>query len=365
MKTVVLADYSRAAVCVVQSLLLNRPDIDPTWLTSTAVPLASDGKDLFKMPKDLGLGSLPLVRPLLVKPDFVARAYSGYRILDILELPVEEREDAGIEDFVQWSSTHDVAGLSRRLSEADEVYIVFERSSKGAYIARRLEQFAREAGVPHNALRYVRMRPHRSMPVQTKNEITARLSSPIERPDLESLSVKYLTWMHFHRNYLANSLPIMRATSMAAIGRDARGGLERQALQVLFALRTCGGMDAGAFSAGIDEWSGSGRYGRTTRLGYGPNDEGIDIVLSHLCDNGLATILDERAQLTGDGEALLAAMHPDCEDPDQQLRLEAWLDLPEADARAKADQYVRTFFGKQVRFLNAFRTNRNGMELSV
>ncbi|MCY1418116.1 hypothetical protein D9M71_336650 [compost metagenome] len=52
------------------------------------------------------------------------------------------------------------------------------------------------------------------------------------------------------------------------------------------------------------------------------------------------------------GTAFLELLHPDCADPDLPARLEAWQrDWP--SAKEKMHRYLRTFFGKQVRYMRA------------
>lgn len=52
------------------------------------------------------------------------------------------------------------------------------------------------------------------------------------------------------------------------------------------------------------------------------------------------------------GETFLSALHPDCEDRDLAGRLHLWCEEGLASARPKIDRYIRTFFGKQMRFLS-------------
>ena len=51
------------------------------------------------------------------------------------------------------------------------------------------------------------------------------------------------------------------------------------------------------------------------------------------------------------GRAFLEKLHPDCEDPDLPFRLSEWQHDP-ATGHAKAQRYLRTWFGKQKRFMN-------------
>jgi hypothetical protein len=47
---------------------------------------------------------------------------------------------------------------------------------------------------------------------------------------------------------------------------------------------------------------------------------------------------------------MLNRLHPDCEDPDLPFRLHAWCEAGAA-AKPAIDRYIKTFFGKQKRFM--------------
>jgi hypothetical protein len=58
------------------------------------------------------------------------------------------------------------------------------------------------------------------------------------------------------------------------------------------------------------------------------------------------------------GHRYLDSLHPSCEDADLPFRLDAWSKLPEVEAKAKIDRYIRTFFGKQKNHLDRCRSSR-------
>ena len=61
----------------------------------------------------------------------------------------------------------------------------------------------------------------------------------------------------------------------------------------------------------------------------------------------------EKNTLSDAGERFLEILHPDSEDPDLPFRLQEWQMLPPTEARDRIDTYLRTFFGKTKRRLDA------------
>ena len=50
------------------------------------------------------------------------------------------------------------------------------------------------------------------------------------------------------------------------------------------------------------------------------------------------------------GTAFVAALHPDCRDFDLPFRLDAWMSMGVEVAEPAIERYLKTFFGKQLRF---------------
>lgn len=107
-------------------------------------------------------------------------------------------------------------------------------------------------------------------------------------------------------------------------------------------------------------WTGSGRYqGR----GFGSPCSSAPIV-RNLLELGLIQN-GEFGWPTDVGRALIdEVLHKDCFDPDLPFRLAGWMDEAasgaEQEARAKADRYIRTLFGKQIRHMAKRRAGAAG-----
>lgn len=123
------------------------------------------------------------------------------------------------------------------------------------------------------------------------------------------------------------------------------------ALYVLRAMENETGVRDGDFFLRLQSHPGSGRFP--------PSTVGSPASRQPIVENLAAmNLIDRRRQdqaptvaLTPAGRRLLdGLLHKDCFDPDQPARLEAWMTDGDA-AVPKVERYLRTFFGKQKRFL--------------
>ncbi len=157
----------------------------------------------------------------------------------------------------------------------------------------------------------------------------------------------------FDYGYLANALAVHGRTLRAAGAGPAAPVPSKYGLQTLYDLRRNGPATEGRLVGRMQAWRGTGRYPRTERtrwVGVGGPASRYDI-LSMLRRAGLVEETDRLLGLSALGRRFLDLLHPDSEDRDLPFRLHAWTDLPEEAGNARVDRYLRTFFGKQVRFL--------------
>ncbi|GBG14536.1 flagellar motor protein [Novimethylophilus kurashikiensis] len=128
------------------------------------------------------------------------------------------------------------------------------------------------------------------------------------------------------------------------------------ALQLMFALKSKGPMTTGAVCSMANNWGGTGKYTGKVSLGS-PASRG------HIVDNLMVADLlqvtgetSNLVSLSSKGLRYLELLHPDCEDPDLPFRLDAWCKAGLDGSKASIDRYLKTFFGKQLRFLAASET---------
>jgi hypothetical protein len=161
---------------------------------------------------------------------------------------------------------------------------------------------------------------------------------------------------YFDWNWNVNSLAILGETQRrAGVPADAPP-LSKYALQLLYNLRNKQPMTDGTVIQLMHRWPGTGRYQVMpgewrTRLGSAASRSPI---LENLLSAGLLarTTVDGKhaVVISARGLALLELLHPDCEDLDLPFRLHAWCEQGAASKPA-IDRYIKTFFGKQKRFL--------------
>ena len=149
----------------------------------------------------------------------------------------------------------------------------------------------------------------------------------------------------FDYNYNVNSLALFgRALRKVGIATE-NYGLSKYGLQVLYALRNAGPVELFRMVNLMSQWPGTGRY-EPTSLGSPASQAPI---LINLLGAGLTTETGAKIELSGRGRELLDVLHPDCEDRDLPARLKLWgRDWPVS--RPAIERYLRTFFGKQLRF---------------
>jgi hypothetical protein len=171
---------------------------------------------------------------------------------------------------------------------------------------------------------------------------------------------------YFDWNWNVNALAILGdAARRAGVPTDAPP-LSKYSLQVLYTLRDKLPLEEGKIAHLMTKWPGTGRYT------YAPDQwrpclgsaASVSQILQNLVEAGLLAELVPpgwmgplkeywkppcRLTVSDRGHALLALLHPDCEDPDLPFRLDAWGNQGDA-AKPAIDRYIRTFFGKQIRF---------------
>lgn len=159
---------------------------------------------------------------------------------------------------------------------------------------------------------------------------------------------------YFDWNFNVNSYAVLGAAQRRAGVPDVP--LSKYALQLLYGLRNRPPMTDGLVINLMQKWAGTGRYlarAGAAGLRFGSAASRLRI-LDNLLEAGLVarTEVDGKhaVQVSARGQALMNLLHPDCEDPDLPFRLHAWCEAGAASKPA-IDRYIKTFFGKQKRFM--------------
>lgn len=162
---------------------------------------------------------------------------------------------------------------------------------------------------------------------------------------------------YFDWNWNANALAVFGAAAReVGVARDAPP-LSKCALQLLYKLRDGKPVRDGALIHRMQEWVGTGRYTKENgkwRVGLGGAASRMQICENLLAAGLLATVklgAHSAYVVTDLGQQLLARLHPGCEDADLPFRLNAWCEQGLDTSKPAIDRYIRTVFGKQLRYL--------------
>lgn len=163
---------------------------------------------------------------------------------------------------------------------------------------------------------------------------------------------------YFDWNWNVNSLAVFGTVQRELGVPPTAPALSKYALQLLYGLRDRNRMDDSDILKLMMYWPGTGKYPPPRGMdgGLGGPASRAQIVENLRAAGYLArTAVGQRTMygVTPLGRSLLSCLHPDCQDADLCFRLDAWC-ASAGDASTHAvDRYIRTVFGKQLRFMGA------------
>lgn len=157
------------------------------------------------------------------------------------------------------------------------------------------------------------------------------------------------------RHYFDHQFGLNSAAVLGkAVGTEA-GVVSKYSLQLLMAARDGVARTEGQWIKTMAHWKGTGRYTPEQGIALG-SPMSRAAILEHVVNNGwLIPTSDLRAAplaLGPKGRHVLARLHPGCEDADLPFRLHAWAQQGLEASQPAIDRYIRTFFGRQKRFLD-------------
>lgn len=157
----------------------------------------------------------------------------------------------------------------------------------------------------------------------------------------------------FDFNYAFNSFALTgsQVSKKAGLGK---GGPSKYGLQLLYHLSGVEPTTFGVISSQMYNWSGTGKYDPKKYNGMG-SAASRSAIIKDLIDGGYLSEKNKMISVSSEGKAYLSFLHPDCRDPDLPFRIRDWSRMPEEDATAKMTKYLKTFFGKQKRYLERSR----------
>jgi hypothetical protein len=149
----------------------------------------------------------------------------------------------------------------------------------------------------------------------------------------------------FDFNYSVNSLVLFGAC-LRNVGVDTSNYvLSKYSLQLLYFLNSSSDHHEWRLFSLMEQWPGTGRYGPSS-LGSAASRA---VIIEGLIGARMVERADGLVCISNRGREFLGQLHPDCQDQDLPARLAEWQsNWP--SSRSNIERYLRTFFGKQLRF---------------
>lgn len=340
MKVSLICEKPSMASAVIKKLLNLYPNIDRASFSVLYVNFYTHLNNAFSFPKGHKFSDYPLVKEVEYKPFIYPINYLPPR------LGIGGDDLGGL--WIKWNSCIDTNGFVEQVVSADRVYLITDTSPSSQYVALRTVQWLKTLSNSMD-LRLVELWSFSEQDIKTAILNEASIS------DLETKASRSIVRRHFDYNYLLNSFPLIDATARKAIGRSLRGVPSKNALQILYFMRDGKRLSEPSLTASMANWKGTGRYSANPDDWYfnGMGSESTRSgIVEYLLKDELLVECDRReVSISRGGLSFLDHLHPDCEDPDQTYRINEWTFLPVAEAKSKIDRYIKTFFGKQKRFL--------------
>lgn len=156
------------------------------------------------------------------------------------------------------------------------------------------------------------------------------------------------TKRYFDWNWNVNAQAVLNLVARDAGLPASRYPLSKFNLQLLYWLRDNGNLPLSKVIQAMTYWKGTGKYAPSSHFGSAMSRVAI---WNTLVEAGLA-LEDSRGRctLTASGALFLSKLHPGCLDADLPHRLHQWCTLGLPESKKNIDRYLKTFFGRQLRF---------------
>ncbi len=348
MRILLVSDKPSVTSALLPHLLDAHPDLTQDGLTVAHLCSVVSLNACFAFPRrlrwvDLPYTGTPRYEPLTFPDPRVGpvRAWTGWRFR-------EETDASGVpERWVGHGPTE--VGPEHVRDAAASADLVVSALDDGPLDRLTFTKFAEWYGLDLTRVREVRLRDLH--PSRAKAAYADARTWEHADADLSFARLK----RHFDHAFTVNSRLILGRTMQdAGCAPDAHAPSKFQ-VQLLYHLARTGRTDEGRAIHAMSAWSGTGRYPvqrRHERHGvrFGTEASRAPIV-RHLIESGLAAQDGRWISVSDLGRRFLDLLHPDCEDADLPFRMTEWCRMPEEEGRARIDRYVRTWFGRQMRFL--------------
>lgn len=258
--------------------------------------------------------------PLISQPHFVLDANSNYEARPLLAYMGDQQNSAA--DTIAVACIPDVQCIVYA-ADCDHTGIWAFRSALALWYGQEA------AAKPYEAWLFAGL---------DARSIDAAMRAGNTTDDLAGLYDYARTKRYFEYQWTNNAHAVLSTNGQAP---------SKFGLQLLYFLRGQSIASESALIHAMHRWNGTGKYP--------PGEMGSPAsriaVLDRLQKMGLVSIAkDQGIALSPGGQAFLSGLHPDCEDLDLPQRLVRWCQAGLDASKPGIDKYIRTVFGKQLRF---------------
>lgn len=173
---------------------------------------------------------------------------------------------------------------------------------------------------------------------------------------------------YFDYNFHLNGNIVFGDLYRKLSGSAAPIHMSKNMVLVLHMIRKLGSVERWGFEHIMLEWRGWKKDGATFEIGTIPSrqalvpnllelglvkTEKLESTLKTVCASSSGVVVEKTRDyhsLTDLGIRFLESLHPDCYDPFMPRRLEEWQAAGIQAAKPQIDRYIKTYFGKQIRF---------------
>lgn len=158
---------------------------------------------------------------------------------------------------------------------------------------------------------------------------------------------------YFNHQFAVNSVAVLRKTAQG-LSPARSPWISKYQLQLIQAMVRQEPLTESQWLALMGSWPGTGRYARDEHSPGLGSLRSRSAIFQQLEAHGWCGVQEgsKRVLPTSVGHRFVERLHPDCWDPDLPFRLQQWMDQGFEQSQPAMDRYVRTFFGKQKRFLD-------------
>lgn len=167
-----------------------------------------------------------------------------------------------------------------------------------------------------------------------------------------TMACSYEAKRFFTYNWAVNALMLFDHPAKES-GNPENKFVSKYALLTLYHMREVEQEEIGNLMRWMRDNPGTGKY--HDQYAHIGSPTSYDAIITSLVQQGYLSTEDGRKhEITENGRKFLSMLHPDCHDPDIAYRISQWgEDWP--NSRPKMEKYIRTYFGKQKRYLSRIK----------